>query len=65
MNREEFINAKRIVFKFGTNILRGDDGYASLPRVFSFIEDHHLRKFLPFLFRITKIHRIQDYVDRG
>ena len=22
MNREEFINAKRIVFKFGTNILR-------------------------------------------
>ncbi len=39
MNREEFINAKRIVFKFGTNILRGDDGYVSLPRVFSFIED--------------------------
>ena len=39
MDRNEFINAKRIVFKFGTNILRGDDGYVSLPRVFSFIED--------------------------
>ncbi len=39
MDRKEFINAKRIVFKFGTNILRGDDGYVSLPRVFSFIED--------------------------
>lgn len=39
MDRQEFINAKRIVFKFGTNILRGDDGYVSLPRVFSFIED--------------------------
>ena len=39
MNRQEFIKAKRIVFKFGTNILRGDDGYVSLPRVFSFIED--------------------------
>ena len=39
MDRKEFINAKRIVFKFGTNILRGDDGYVSLPRIFSFIED--------------------------
>lgn len=39
MDRSEFINAKRIVFKFGTNVLRGDDGYVSLPRVFSFIED--------------------------
>lgn len=39
MDRKEFINAKRIVFKFGTNILRGEDGYVSLPRVFSFIED--------------------------
>jgi len=45
MEREEFINAKRIVFKFGTNILRGDDGYVSLPRIFSFIEDlSHLVK---------------------
>ena len=39
MDRQEFIKAKRIVFKFGTNILRGDDGYVSLPRIFSFIED--------------------------
>ena len=39
MDRKEFINAKRIVFKFGTNVLRGDDGYVSLPRIFSFIED--------------------------
>ena len=45
MNREDFIKAKRIVFKFGTNILRGDDGYVSLPRIFSFIEDlSHLVK---------------------
>ncbi|MCI1273722.1 MAG: glutamate 5-kinase [Clostridiaceae bacterium] len=39
MDRKEFINAKRIVFKFGTNILRGDDGFVSLPRIFAFIED--------------------------
>lgn len=39
MKREDFIKAKRIVFKFGTNVLRGDDGYVSLPRIFSFIED--------------------------
>lgn len=39
MDRNEFINAKRIVIKLGTNVLRGDDGYVSLPRVFSFIED--------------------------
>lgn len=39
MDRAEFINAKRIVFKFGTNILRGEDGFVSLPRVYSFIED--------------------------
>jgi len=39
MDREEFIKAKRIVVKLGTNILRGDDGYVSLPRIFSFIED--------------------------
>ncbi len=45
MDRKEFIKAKRIVFKFGTNILRGDDGYVSLPRIFSFIEDvSHLAK---------------------
>lgn len=39
MDRKEFIDAKRIVFKFGTNILRGDDGFVSLPRIFAFIED--------------------------
>ena len=39
MERQDFINAKRIVFKFGTNILRGEDGSVSLPRVFSFIEN--------------------------
>lgn len=45
MDRKDFINAKRIVFKFGTNILRGDDGYVSLPRIYSFIEDlSHLAK---------------------
>ena len=39
MERKDFINAKRIVIKLGTNVLRGDDGFVSLPRVFSFIED--------------------------
>ncbi len=39
MNREDFINAKRVVIKLGTNVLRGDDGFVSLPRIFSFIED--------------------------
>lgn len=39
MNRNDFINVKRIVIKLGTNVLRGDDGHVSLPRVFSFIED--------------------------
>lgn len=32
-------DAKRIVFKFGTNVLRGDDGEISLSRIYSFIED--------------------------
>jgi len=39
MDRREFINAKRVVVKFGTNVIRSDDGSVSLPRVFSFIED--------------------------
>ncbi len=39
MERKEFINVNRIVVKFGTNILRNDDGNVSLPRIFSFIED--------------------------
>ena len=32
-------NAQRIVFKFGTNVLRNDAGEISLSRVYSFIED--------------------------
>ncbi len=39
MDRKEFVNAKRIVIKLGTNVLRSDDGHISLPRVFSFIEN--------------------------
>ena len=39
MDRQQFIDAKRIVIKLGTNILRNADGNVSLPRVFSFIED--------------------------
>ncbi len=39
MDRFEFINAKRIVIKLGTNVLRNDEGYVSLPRFYSFIED--------------------------
>ncbi len=39
MDRKEFINAKRIVIKLGTNILRNDEGFISLPRVYTFIED--------------------------
>ena len=39
MDRQEFIKAKRIVVKIGTNVLRNDEGYVSLPRVYSFIED--------------------------
>ena len=32
-------NSKRIVFKFGTNILRNEDGEISLAHLYSFIED--------------------------
>jgi len=39
MDRKEFINAKRIVVKLGTNVLRNDDGIISLPRIYTFIED--------------------------
>ncbi len=39
MNRQDFIKAKRIVIKLGTNILRNDEGFVSLPRIYSFIED--------------------------
>ena len=38
-------NSKRIVFKFGTNILRNEDGEISLSHLYSFIEDiTHLYK---------------------
>ena len=39
MDRKEFVKAKRIVIKLGTNILRNDEGNVSLPRIYSFIED--------------------------
>ena len=39
MERDDFIKAKRIVIKLGTNVLRNDEGYVSLPRVYTFIED--------------------------
>lgn len=35
----EFKDVKRIIFKFGTNVLRNDDGEISLARIYSFIED--------------------------
>ncbi len=38
-------NAKRIVFKFGTNVLRNEEREISLSRIYSFIED------------ISKLHR--------
>ncbi len=38
-------NAKRIVFKFGTNVLRNEEKEISLSRIYSFIED------------ISKLHR--------
>lgn len=35
----ELKDFKRIVFKFGTNVLRNDDGEISLSRIYSFVED--------------------------
>ena len=32
-------HVKRVVFKFGTNILRNDEGDISLSRLYSFVED--------------------------
>lgn len=37
--RENLVKAKRIVFKFGTNVLRNDNGEISLSRIYSFIEE--------------------------
>ena len=39
MQREEFIKAKRIVIKLGTNIIRNEYGEVALSRIYSFIED--------------------------
>ena len=39
MQRDEFIKAKRIVIKLGTNIIRNEDGEVALSRIYSFIED--------------------------
>ena len=39
MLRTEFIDAKRIVIKLGTNVLRNLDGEVALSRIYSFIED--------------------------
>lgn len=39
MQREEFINASRIVIKLGTNVLRNTDGEVAISRIYSFIED--------------------------
>ncbi|MCK7521096.1 MAG: hypothetical protein MZV64_27100 [Ignavibacteriales bacterium] len=36
--RENIKNAKRIIFKFGTNVLTRDDGNIALSRIYSFIE---------------------------
>ncbi len=39
MDRKTITEAKRIIIKFGTNILTNEEGDVSLPRVYSFIED--------------------------
>ena len=52
MQREEFINAKRIVIKLGTNIIRNEDGEVALSRIYSFIED--ISKLVKNLLRTLK-----------
>ena len=39
MLRKEFVDAKRIVIKLGTNVLRNPDGEVAISRIYSFIED--------------------------
>ena len=39
MQRDDFINVKRIVIKIGTNVLRNNEGEVALSRIYSFIED--------------------------
>ena len=38
MKKIDLNKINRIVFKFGTNVLRNDEGYISLARIYSFIE---------------------------
>ena len=52
MQRKEFIKAKRIVIKLGTNIIRNEDGEVALYRIYSFI----WRLLFPFRKLIMKIH---------
>ncbi len=42
--RDKLVNAKRIVFKFGTNVLRNEQREISLSRIYSFIEELALLK---------------------
>ncbi len=39
MERDAFIDVKRIVIKLGTNVLRNEEGEVALSRIYSFIED--------------------------
>ena len=39
MQRDDFVNVKRIVIKLGTNVLRNEDGEVAISRIYSFIED--------------------------
>lgn len=39
MQREEFVKAKRIVVKLGTNVIRNENGEVALSRIYSYIED--------------------------
>lgn len=48
--RIELEKAKRIVFKFGTNVLRNEFGEISLSRIYSFIED------------ISKLHKLNKEI---
>ncbi len=42
--RKKLVDSKRIVFKFGTNVLRNDQREISLSRIYSFIEELSLLK---------------------
>ncbi len=39
MQRDDFVDVKRIVIKLGTNVLRNEDGEVAISRIYSFIED--------------------------